>query len=53
MAKFDLRRLSLAEWLLYNQELPHQSLVNETPNRIHESAQGGGALKQRGSAVQL
>ncbi len=28
----------------YNQERPHQSLANQTPNKVYESAQGGGAL---------
>jgi putative transposase len=37
--------IGLTEYFsFYNQERPHQSLANETPNRIYKSAQGGGAL---------
>ncbi|MCF6212191.1 MAG: hypothetical protein L3K24_16340, partial [Gammaproteobacteria bacterium] len=28
----------------YNGERPHQSLSNQTPNRVYESGQGGGAM---------
>lgn len=28
----------------YNRERPHQSLANQTPDEVYESAQGGGAL---------
>lgn len=37
--------LGLTEYFLfYNTERPHQSLANRTPDRVYESAQGGGAL---------
>ncbi|MCF6362031.1 MAG: transposase, partial [Gammaproteobacteria bacterium] len=28
----------------YNGERPHQSLSNQTPSRVYESGQGGGAM---------
>ncbi len=37
--------LGLTEYFtFYNQERPHQSLANQTPDRVYESAQGGGAM---------
>ena len=37
--------LGLAEYFsFYNTERPHRSLANRTPDRVYESAQGGGAL---------
>ncbi len=28
----------------YNSERPHQSLSNQTPDRVYENGQGGGAM---------
>lgn len=43
----DMRGLTLGlteYFTFYNQERPHQSLANQTPDRVYESAQGGGAM---------
>ncbi len=37
--------IGLSEYFtFYNGERPHQSLSNQTPSRVYESAQGGGAM---------
>ncbi len=37
--------IGLSEYFtFYNGERPHQSLSNQTPNRVYESGQGGGAM---------
>lgn len=37
--------IGLSEYFtFYNGERPHQSLSNQTPNRVYESSQGGGAM---------
>jgi len=39
------RTLGLTEYFsIYNLDRPHQSLGNQTPARVYESAEGGGAL---------
>lgn len=43
----DMRELTLGlmqYFTFYNQERPHQSLANQTPDRVYESSQGGGAM---------
>ncbi len=37
--------IGLSEYFtFYNGERPHQSLSNQTPDQVYESAQGGGAM---------